>query len=748
MATAPALPSAPGPGAGPLAGRCLVVMRPQEQADNLCRRIEAAGGRALRFPVIAIGAAPDPAQLEAVVPRLDEFQLAFFVSPNAANYAMQYILPRRAWPAGLRVSTVGKGSERVLRDYGFEAVIAPQVGFDSEAVIALPEFAAEAVAGCKVLIFRGDGGRELLADTLRERGASVEYVTCYRRYCPELDPALLLQPVGRGEVDALLLTSSEGVRNLAQMLGAEGLAALRQVKVFATHPRIVEQAREAGFADVIEAPAGDDGLMQALEDHFGYTEAMKEETPALTQPPASAHPDRKDDALDAARGEQAAASTSADTVERGEAASSAETSTDVVQPAGGAEQGVVAAPRRSAAAWWALLLALVAIGIAGWAVWQARDTRVGATVLREELAQRLSEGERVASEARGIVRQQQEVIAALQGRLGALSAKVEETEGQAAALEALYQEFSRTREDGVIAEVEQAVVLAAQQLQIAGNVEAALIALQEAESRLALHDRGQLAGLRRALANDIDALKLQPVLDVSGLSLRLERLLERADALPLAFEGQLPVEAAVGRDLAPGESTGLAGWMASAWRLGEALAADVWHEVRTLIRVERLDQAEPVLLAPAQNAFLRENLKIRLLTARLALLARDGRTYEADLAQARAWVERFFDPRDARVQAALTELKALEAVRVRYEPHNLSETFNALRLAQARSGRPQVPTTPAQDVPAAAPAAATAAPAAGTSVEAAEVAAEAQEADAGEGTEGGDSAGAAPAVSE
>ncbi|RXF41358.1 hypothetical protein EG864_15385, partial [Enterococcus faecalis] len=89
--------------------------------------------------------------------------------------------------------------------------------------------------------------------------------------------------------------------------------------------------------------------------------------------------------------------------------------------------------------------------------------------------------------------------------------------------EALYQEFSRTREDGVIAEVEQAVVLAAQQLQIAGNVEAALIALQEAESRLALHDRGQLAGLRRALANDIDALKLQPVLDVSGLSLRLER---------------------------------------------------------------------------------------------------------------------------------------------------------------------------------------------------------------------------------
>ncbi len=253
----------------PLAGRTLVVMRPREQADSLCRRIEAAGGRALRFPVIAIGPALDPGPLEAIVPRLDEFDLAFFVSPNAVDHAMQFILPRRAWPPSLRLSTVGKGSERVLHGYGFADVIAPQSGFDSEAVIALPEFAPDAVAGRKVLIFRGDGGRELLADTLRARGAHVEYVACYRRYCPDLDPDLLLQPVGRGEVDALLLTSSEGVRNLEQMLGADGLAALRPVTVFATHPRIVAQAHAAGFAHVVEAPAGDDGLMQALENHFG-----------------------------------------------------------------------------------------------------------------------------------------------------------------------------------------------------------------------------------------------------------------------------------------------------------------------------------------------------------------------------------------------------------------------------------------------------------------------------------------------
>ena len=252
-----------------LAGRTLVVTRPQEQADSLCRRIEVAGGHTIRFPVLAIAPAPDTAQLQAIVPRLDEFDLAFFVSPNAIHHALDFVLARRSWPAGLRVATVGKGSERVLLQRGFLEPIVPQDGFDSESVLALPEFAAAAIRGRKVLIFRGDGGRDLIRDTLRERGAQVEYVTCYQRYCPQLDPAILLQPAARGELDALLLTSSEGVRNLALILGGEGLRALHDVPVFASHARIAVQACDAGFAKVIETPAGDDGLLQALTKYFG-----------------------------------------------------------------------------------------------------------------------------------------------------------------------------------------------------------------------------------------------------------------------------------------------------------------------------------------------------------------------------------------------------------------------------------------------------------------------------------------------
>lgn len=420
---------------------------------------------------------------------------------------------------------------------------------------------------------------------------------------------------------------------------------------------------------------------------------MKEENPALTQPPpappsAAPAPDDTRPATEDGREAEAPLPAAGDPV-----------------PAAGETRSA-----RSPVAWWALLVALIAVGVAGWSIWQAREMRLQAVKLREELASRLSEGETVATEARGMIRQQQETIAALQGKMGALESKVETTEGQAAALEALYQEFSRSREDGVLAEVEQAVALASQQLQIAGNVEAALIGLQEAEARLAIHDRGQLATLRRALVRDIEELRLLPVLDVSGLSLRLELMLERADALPLAFESPLPVAAAVGSDMGPADNGGFAGWMAGVWRFAQNVAADVWSEVRTLIRVERLDQEDPVLLAPEQNTFLRENLKMRLLSARLALMARDGRSYAADIAQARQWVERFYDQRDARVQAALAELKELEGVKVRYAPPDLSETFGALRTVQSRNGRSGAAAVPARAAtPATAPAEAAAA---------------------------------------
>ena len=252
-------------GGQPLAGRPIVVTRPAGQADGLCAALEALGAEPLCFPLLTIAPVADPAPLQAMARRLGEFSLAFFVSPNAVRFALDAMLPVAPWPAGLKVATVGKGSEAALAERGFTGVIAPSIGFDSESVLALPAFQVDAVDGRRVLVLRGDGGRDLLGDTLTARGARVEYLTCYHRGGPADDPALLVERARAGRLDALTLTSSEGV---AHLLALPGVDMLKAVPVFVPHPRIAAAAEEGGFAQVVLTGPGDRGLIDGLAAHF------------------------------------------------------------------------------------------------------------------------------------------------------------------------------------------------------------------------------------------------------------------------------------------------------------------------------------------------------------------------------------------------------------------------------------------------------------------------------------------------
>jgi uroporphyrinogen-III synthase len=234
-----------------LAGRHVVVTRPAGQAAHFATALSEAGAIPVLFPVLEIRDIEDPAPLLDVAIRLDGYDLAVFVSPNAIQKALAVVLARRSWPAGLRVATIGKSSERELAAKGIRNVISPPLRFDSEALLELPEMLD--VAGKRVIIFRGDGGRETLGDTLKARGASVEYLTCYRRGRPKLDPAPLLKLWEQGRLDAVTLTSSEG---------------LRKTPAFVPHARIAEQARVLGLTKVIPTDPGDDGLMAGLVQYF------------------------------------------------------------------------------------------------------------------------------------------------------------------------------------------------------------------------------------------------------------------------------------------------------------------------------------------------------------------------------------------------------------------------------------------------------------------------------------------------
>lgn len=249
---------------GPLAGRTVVVTRPQAQAAPLAEAIAAAGGVPLVFPLLEIAPAADPQALATAVERLNDYSVAVFISPNAVDYALPAILASGPWPSVLLPAAVGQGTVKALAAQGVAGCIAPTERFDSEALLALPELAAERVTGRRIAIFRGDGGRELLADTLRERGATVDCITCYCRSGPSGGIAPLLAAWRTGRLDALTVSSSEGLRHLVDLLDSEGRSFLQKTPVFVPHARIADNARALGLSNIILTDAADAGILAGL----------------------------------------------------------------------------------------------------------------------------------------------------------------------------------------------------------------------------------------------------------------------------------------------------------------------------------------------------------------------------------------------------------------------------------------------------------------------------------------------------
>ena len=246
-----------------LAGLNIVVTRPREQAASLAQHIEQAGGKPILFPLLEISPVSDTQPLRALAARLSEFNLAIFISPNAVRYGMQAILAAGTIPNALKIATVGQGSANALRDLGVLEIIAPQERFDSEGLLALPEL--QQVAGWRVVIFRGDGGRELLGDTLKARGAIVEYAACYQRSKPQqsIDTLFTAHP------HAITVTSSEALSYLREMLeekvlDSAGKERIFSLPLFVPHIRIAQAGHKLGWHNVLTTAAGDEGLMSGL----------------------------------------------------------------------------------------------------------------------------------------------------------------------------------------------------------------------------------------------------------------------------------------------------------------------------------------------------------------------------------------------------------------------------------------------------------------------------------------------------
>lgn len=253
--------------AGSLTGRGIVVTRPAAQSASLAAAISEAGGTPILFPTIEICDTADPTALDIALSRVAHYDWAFFVSPNAVEKVFARKMP---WPGAIRVAAIGPGTVAALQRHGVSEVVMPQDRFDSEGLLALPEFAV--MRGVHCVVFRGNGGRELIATTLTARGATVDLVECYRRTVPTnaaAETASLLVRWSRGEIDAVTFTSSEGARNFSALMGDTARASFTATPAFVPHARIADTARQIGFTDVVETGQADAGLLAALCERFG-----------------------------------------------------------------------------------------------------------------------------------------------------------------------------------------------------------------------------------------------------------------------------------------------------------------------------------------------------------------------------------------------------------------------------------------------------------------------------------------------
>lgn len=296
----------------------------------------------------------------------------------------------------------------------------------------------------------------------------------------------------------------------------------------------------------------------------------------------------------------------------------------------------------------ALLVALAALAATGW---QWYDTRQLLHTAELDLARKVATADGMSQSAKAAQAQTRQTLDQLSARLAQTETRVNESAGQYATLQSMYLELTRNREDWQQAEVEHALTIASQQLALAGNVKAVISGLEAIDARLASIDKPQYIALRRAISADLIQLKALPHIDRVGLAVRLDQLMAGIDHLPLMVDAHR-IETT--RPVAGGKpaATPAAAPALETLPPWQQFGRELWQGFSSLIRIQRMDKPDALLLTPEQRFFLRENLKLRLLNARLALLSRQFDAAQSDLRDAQSALDRYFDKSHRRVVAA------------------------------------------------------------------------------------------------
>ncbi|KAF1010069.1 MAG: fused uroporphyrinogen-III synthase HemD/membrane protein HemX [Burkholderia sp.] len=720
-----------------------VLTKPKGQSAALAAQLAAVGIEAFDFPLIDIVPLADPVLLDAAFERLDTYALVVFVSPNAIDRAQARF--NAIWPHSLPVGVVGPGSVAALARHGIappsHRVIVPGTSdeasggaprYDSESLYAQIERAfvsvvphassedgtgvatddhcrygdghecssdsAKAAAACaaapfpadpaldffhssdspvvpatngplagkRVLIVRGDGGCDWLSNRLREAGAEVELVAAYRRIVPE--PSIgtweRVHALLAGEPHAWLVTSSEGVRNLRELadehLTGTERDALKHAPLIAPHPRIADTAQAMGFDTITQSGVGDQRIVHAFRTLANS---------ATHAAQAASVPSRMTDTNNSSKA-----------FSLDEAAASSRPATPSNAPCTPFE---TQQPRRSLGGTagvlllWCVVLACAA-GTGGFALNRKIER------LDQLTAQRQKTFDTSTEEIRNKSEQALANIRQVDGQLSQLAGKLSDVQAQQQALQQQYQDFSRNRAAWLLDQVEQTLSTASQQLQMTGNVPLALDTLQNVDQQLATAQVAQAIAVRKAIAQDIDKLKGAPSVDLTGLAIKLDDAIDRIDALPLS--GEAPIKQARPRVAPQGDSpSGVAAIGQPRWKVWwHEVSAGIGTQLVNLVQVRRIDNTDAMLTSPEQGYFVRENIKLRLLTARLSLLARNDLAMKLDLHAAQATLAHYCDTSSKDTRTVEDLLKQVDAAAPSVALPNLSSSLNAIQQLKSR----------------------------------------------------------------
>lgn len=688
----------------PLADMTILVTRPEGQGEGLARLIAEAGGRPLLAPLLAIAPVESPAEAQQRLAALSSWDWLVFVSANAVRQSLRLVPWAGQRPPGTRLAAVGEATAAALEQAGLAVDLIPYPDFNSETLLADPRLAE--VSGQRILIVRGRGGREHMADVLRQRGAEVDYADVYRRVPVAAEifaPALAAWQ--EGDLAAVVVTSGEALSHLAELLRGAALADRERPTLIVPGARIAGLARTLGWSQVMIAEqASDEAIVQSLKQlaHARKTgqgpaallavppsvspaeviPPEPESTPTVAPglPPSSPepalrgeHPLTESETISAPAGpapEPSLAETTPPSAEEKAPEQPQTKARGKGRPAAG-ETGSTGPKKSRSLAWvgYLILLGVVGLAVGGWFLLQelrSRQEGLGGQI--SDKSQQVQEVSHQMSAVQSELAALHSQLATLQNQFSGSDAKLERRLGEqgeqldlkldaarselADAIQQIQRQLDKTRGDVLITDAEYLLNVANQKLSLVGDVKSVLAAMEAADQRL--HESGDPAvyKVREVLAGEIAALRKIQAPDVVGVSARLLALEKKVPGLPLILPHAGTVKQhEKARDEAPVQQPDEAAQ-------GDALDSAL-KGFKELVTVRRTDQPVEALLTPEQVEVLRQLLLLKLEATRAALLRNDDQLYRDSLSAAIDWLERHFDGKAPETRAMREELEAL-----------------------------------------------------------------------------------------